>query len=167
MRRMIVWGLISIVIFNTGPLSAGAHGPSNKATGNVKRVKIGEPDVEWTLRFNAHEAEDNQAATGLAVAEEVNGNDFWGAVVSCAKVANEYEVYFGGQVVVGNVDYVGQYVVLKIFDGGQPGIGVDTVFSDIRESLNEFEDFCRHPELSSINTEWDVIDGNLQVYYNE
>jgi hypothetical protein len=159
--------LVSIIIFNISPQPAGAHGPSNKAIGNVKRVKIGEPTVEWTLKFNAHEAEDNQPAKGLAVAEEINGDGFWGAEVSCVKVADENEVYFGGRVVVGNVNFVGQYVVLKIFDGGQPGIGADIVFSDIRETLNEFEDFCHNPEFTSMTAEWDVIDGNLQVYYTE
>jgi hypothetical protein len=158
---------MSVFILSTIPLSASARGPSNKAIGNVKRVKIGEPDKEWTLKFKAHEAEDNQPAQGLAVAEEINGDGFWAAEVSCVTVADEYEVYFGGRVVVGNVNFVGQYVVLKAFDGGQPGVGVDIVFSDTRETLNEFEDFCRNPELTSINSEWDVIDGNLQVYYTE
>jgi hypothetical protein len=167
MRRILMSVLMSMIIFNISPLPAGAQGPSNKAIGNVKRVRIGEPTMEWTLKFNAHEAEDNQPANGLAVAEEINGDGFWGAEVSCVKVADEYEVYFGGRVVVGNVNFVGQYVVLKVFDGGQPGIGADIVFSDIRKTLNEFEDFCHNPEFTSLNAEWDVIDGNLQVYYTE
>ena len=167
MRRILIPVLISVFILSTIPLSASARGSSNKATGDVKRVKIGEPDKEWTLKFKAYEAEDNQPAQGLAVAEEINGDGFWAAEVSCVKVADEYEVYFGGRVVAGNANFVGQYIILKVFDGGQPGVGVDTVFSDFRETLNEFEDFCHNPDLTSITAEWDVIDGNLQVYYTE
>jgi hypothetical protein len=167
--RRIVFSVLMSVFFTLSiiPLPAAARGPSNRAAGNVKRVRIGEPDMEWTLKFNAHEAEDNLPATGLAIAEKINGDDFWGAEVSCVKVANEYEVYLGGRVVAGNVNFVGQYIILKMFDGGQPGVGVDIVFSDIRETINEFEDFCRNPELTPINAEWDVIDGNLQVFYTE
>ena len=167
MGRIIASLLMSVIILSTIPLPSDARGPSNKATGNVKRVKIGEPGREWTLTFDAHEAEDNQPAAGMAAAEEINGEGFWAAEVSCVKVADEYEVFFGGRVVVGNVDFVGQFIVLKIFDGGRPGVGADIVFSDIRKTPEEFEDFCHNPEFTVIHDEWDVIDGNLQINYNE
>ena len=67
MRRIMISVLMSAFILSAIPLSASARGPSNMAAGNVKRVRIGEPDMEWTLQFNAHEAEDNQPAKGLAI----------------------------------------------------------------------------------------------------
>lgn len=164
MKKVLSLAVIVIFVLGVFSIIAVAVGPANKATGDVTRLRAGSVDNMWTLVFNAHEEKANRPAKGMAIAEQVNGNGFWEIEVSCVTVVDDSTAFFGGQVIDGNTTFVGQYVLLKVFDGGEPGIGVDKVFSAVADE-DDFNDFCDVPEDADIRAEWDVIQGNLQVHY--
>ena len=129
MKKVLSLAVMVIFVLGVFSVIAFAGGPANKATGDVTRLRDGSVDNMWTLVFNAHEEKDNRSAKGMAIAEQVNGNGFWQAEISCVDVVDASTAYFGGQVIDGNTTFVGQYVLLMVVDGGEPGIGVDQVFS--------------------------------------
>lgn len=164
MKKVLSLAVIIIFVLGVFSIIAVAGGPANKATGDVTRLRVGSVDNMWTLVFNAHEEKDNRSAKGMAIAEQVDGNGFWQAEVSCVKVVDASTAFFGGQVTDGNTTFVGQYVLLKVVDGGEPGIGADQVYSAVATE-STFLNFCEDPEGAEIAAEWSVVEGNLQVHY--
>ena len=167
-KLLIILGVSALVLSLVLPNITVAGGPTNKATGNITRARDGS-GAEATLVFNAHEATGNRPAKGMAMAEGITTPSFWEIDIICVNVISENEAYFGGQVTaVENIGGfgVGDYIMLRVIDGGEPGIGEDLVWSGVTDSMQVFAEFCNSPSPSShTGALWQVIDGTLQVHY--
>ena len=62
---------------------------------------------------------------------------------------------------------MGDYVILRVIDNGEPGVLVDEVYYGFTDNAGgEFDDFCTEPQLEDTPEGWgEVMEGNVQVNF--
>jgi hypothetical protein len=151
-----------------------AAGPANKATGDIIRGVPENPS--GILTFTAHEKVEmangkTRPAKGLVTFFNLTDSSrYWVAEVECAQVIDEVDAVFAGRFIVvsGYGFELGQYMKFWVQDYGEPGIGVDKLYTEYeREDPGNAFDFCESPppDPTSMARRWEVHDGNIQVHY--
>jgi hypothetical protein len=161
-----------ISVFALLTLAVYAGGPANKTTGSIIRGKGG---PTWLMEFTAHESVQMQngktrPAKGMASAYSIfDSSRYWAMDVVCVTVIDEFNAVFAGPIVVasGASFTTDDYMKIWVYDGGEPGAGVDMTFSGITGDATEAMAFCSDPppDPSELRHAWNVFEGNVQVHY--
>ena len=170
MRRICV--LVCIVTLFS--ITLHAKGPANKATGDVVR---GRPDnPSGILTFSAHEKVEmpngkTRPAKGLVTFFHLSDSSrYWVTQVECVQVIDEVNAVFAGRfvTVAGYGFEIGQYMKFWVQDYGEPGVGVDKLYTEYeREDPGNAFDFCEFPpsDPEGMARHWEVHEGNIQVHF--
>ncbi|HEX7401172.1 MAG TPA: hypothetical protein VF369_03245 [candidate division Zixibacteria bacterium] len=139
---------VGLLVFAGVSFSAAPH----KATGGVGFTAY---DLDRRIDFTAHEAYDEHPAKGNLHYSDAN-HDWYDVDVTCVTIVNEW-AFFSGPVLRASQDgWVGQWVLIAVFDGGTPGRKGDKVWGTFASSDPGCQPF-RPPVM------FDVTNGNLQV----
>lgn len=147
-------GLVTGLLILAGAgLSLSASPP--KATGGVAftTVESGE-ELQRRIEFNAHEGDP---AKGMLNYRDANG-DWFRVDIDCVTVVGK-RALFSGPITSGSQDeWVGQWLLVIVFDGGTPGRKGDLVWGEM------FPDDPGCEPQSFPDKPWPVENGNLVVH---
>lgn len=153
-----------------------AKGPANKVTGEVVR---GTPEIPLgVMTFTAHEKVEmengkTRPAKGLVTFFRLSDSSrYWVVQVECVQVIDEVDAVFAGRIIAvsGFGLEVGQYMKFWVQDYGEPGVGIDKVYTEYeREDPGNAFSFCEFPPSGpeGMARHWEVHEGNVQVHFRE
>ena len=155
---LCVLGLVTGLLILAGAgLSLSASPP--KATGGVAftAVESGE-ELQRRIEFDAHEGDP---AKGMLNYRDANG-DWFRVDIQCVTVlSDEAKAFFSGPVTsASDSTLVGQWLMVKVYDGGTPGRKGDQVWGGIYSTDPE----CNPDIYPPLDGPWDVESGNLVVH---
>jgi len=164
MKKIVILAIATVLVLSTGVALAG--GPAEKATGYVRLNGWAEG---WYAQFNAHEEMDSRPAKGsMRVWSVISGRelhfDVWYVLSEgdYAWFAAKCTWYNG----IGS-NKVGQWLYVKVYDGGTPGCNGDEIGWDWTTSETVAAAFVSgqgHPPFPY----WtNVVEGNLVVHTYE
>lgn len=163
MKKIVILAIATVLVLSTGVALAG--GPVAKATGTVG---LGEPVVGWYARFNAHEEMDSRPAKGRMQTWNVTSLRELHYYVKHV-VVDDDTAWFAAQCISdsGGV-YDGQWLFVKVVDGGTPGAAGDEIGWDWSSGMDETDAAERVRSEETPDHWWGVvIDGNLVVHTYE
>ena len=136
-------------------LSLSASPP--KATGGVgfTSTEDGE-EVYRRIEFNAHATDP---AKGNLNYRDSNG-DWFRVDIQCVTVFEDYaRAYFSGPIVSASQDeWLGQWLLVGVYDGGSPGKKGDLVWGE----MYRYDPGCQPSD--DLGGPWPVVNGNLVVH---
>lgn len=142
-----------LVIAGAG-LSLSASPP--KATGGVVFTTVEDGmDVQRKIEFNAHATDP---AKGKLNYRDSNG-DWFRVDIQCVTVlSDDAEAFFSGPIVsASDTTFLGQWLLVAVYDGGSPGSKGDLVWGE----MYRYDPGC---QPDSIPGPWAVERGNLVVH---
>ncbi|NIT03651.1 hypothetical protein GTO10_01805 [Candidatus Saccharibacteria bacterium] len=150
--------IVSVLVLSLLVVGAAfASGPAEKATGDVGF------DTPWgwvDLVFDAHEAWDGRPAKGwLSWDRGGTYASSWSGPVVATNVVDNWAT-FTVRAMYGNPAVVGCDLTFKVVDGGEPGVGYDTV--NLLSVVHSPGDYCA--AYGQIQGPYTIDAGNLQVH---
>lgn len=167
-------GILSLLLLFV-TFAVHANGPANKTTGSFIQ---GNTEPRFAVEFTAHEGVvmkngKTRPAKGMLSAYHLtNPNRFYAVDVSCVNVFSETDAVFVGLIVMAGPDWdqwVGDYRLLWVHDGGEPGAFSDTFHTGRVEDPVVAMEFCTNPPANPGDTgmDWVVYEGNIQIHYRD
>jgi hypothetical protein len=146
--------LMLLVVISAGPVVA--TGSTETATGDVEYYQAG-----YYFDFNAHASRDGCPAKGEAWNYTSYGG-WYRADVRCVNVIDDKTVLFAAKLTDTNMASWGPWVLIQVFDGGEPGVGTDLIWGQFLTQADAISK-CQGG-ISPNGGPWEVLSGNLQVH---
>ena len=156
-RYLVVLLVVGMIVALAAPAFAG--GPANKATGSGYWTNAA--NDTFYGEFSAHAAMDGRLAKGYLYQDRGDGS--WFSVDVTEVYVGPNWACFAGNTVDAGGDYagkVGQNRWTFVYDGGEPGIGVDL----FKGSWGATSSACKGGTVSTDN---DFDGGNVQIHWTD
>ena len=146
---------LSFGLVFAAPVAANG-GENGKATGGIEYYQPG-----YHFSFNAHAAQDGRPVKGMAN-NRTPGGGWYHAKVRCVNVIDDETILFAAELIRTNMPGWGPWVLIKVYDGGEPGAGVDLIWGQFMSGSSALEKCARGD--TPTGGPWNVLGGNLQVH---
>jgi hypothetical protein len=153
MKKLIIFGVIAIFLVASVGIVIASGNAAPKVTGDVW-FTIDDDEVPRHVWFDAHEEKDGRLAKGEFHQEDGFGNYYHGHV-TFVHVHNSY-TDFKVYVDVSNAVSAGTIFYIRVYDGGEPGIGVDWLDGGLDPDYETYD-----------NSANPIYEGNIQVHTYE
>lgn len=170
-RGIVALAIVLVVGFSASVLAKSHNpgppegkGPAQKATGG-----IGLEERDAWVEFNAHEAKGNRPAKGVFWWYAGGKEDPDRTIkvdVECV-IVDENAAWFAGEAVMDTEGdaKVGDYLFVKVMDGGTPATDGDKIWWDWDSDTEEEDPACDRVEAKDTpNNEKPILAGNLVVH---
>jgi hypothetical protein len=146
--------VVALMLALAVPVLAGA--PADKATGGVEYYQPG-----YHFAFNAHASQDGRPVKGEANNRTPDGGRYH-AKVRCVNVIDDNTILFAAEITDTNMPSWGPWVLIQVYDGGEPGAGVDQIWGQFMDG-NTAMASC-NAGTPPAGGPWEVLNGNIQVH---
>jgi hypothetical protein len=149
--------VVGLLLFAGAGLSLAASPP--KATGGVTFTTVEDSvEIQRRIEFNAHEGDPDWGNLNY---RDTNG-DWFRVDIDCVTVLGDSGLaFFSGPIVsASDSTMVGQWLMVKVYDGGSPGRKGDQVWGGMYSTDPE----CKPGIYPPLDGPWDVENGNLVVH---